>query len=175
MLITISGPAGSGKTTVAQGLAQKLDFAHISAGDAFRRLAQEHSTDLEQFSKFAEEHPDIDRLVDQKQAELVQSYENVVVDGRLSGWILRADIAVWLKAPVDIRAARIAQREDVSYTTALYETRARDSSEAKRYHAIYGIDLHNLDIYDLVIDTTHWDQFGVITVVLQALKVHKKS
>lgn len=39
MVITIDGPAGSGKSTVAQTLAQKLSFYYINTGMLYRALA----------------------------------------------------------------------------------------------------------------------------------------
>ncbi len=174
MLLTISGPSGSGKTTVANGLSQRLGFAHISAGEVFRELARERALSLEQLSKLAEKDPEIDQMVDTRQAELAQSHENVIVDGRLSGWVLKGDIAVWLKAPLEVRAERIARREDKDRAIALRETRTRDSSEAARYLAFYNIDTVNLDIYDLIIDTRHWDQFAVIDIITQAVRSRRE-
>ncbi len=175
MLITISGPAGSGKTTVARSLSQQLGCVHISVGDVCRELAKEHAMTLEEFSKYAEDHPDIDALIDTKQTELAHYYNDVVVDGRLSGWILDGDIAVWLNASLEVRAQRIAQREGIRYSAALKETAIRDESEAKRYKAFYDIDIHNLNIYTLVIDTARWDQFGVTAIIVEALKALRKD
>jgi cytidylate kinase len=174
MLLTISGPSGSGKTTVASGLSQRLGFVHISAGEVFRELARRRALSLEQLSKLAETDPEIDKMVDRRQAELAQSHENVVVDGRLSGWLLKADIAVWLKAPLEVRADRIARREGKERATALDETRTRDSSEAARYLTFYNIDATNLDVYDLIIDTRHWDQFAVIDIIIQAVRARRE-
>ena len=39
MLVTISGPAGSGKSTAAAALATALEYDHVSGGDIFRDLA----------------------------------------------------------------------------------------------------------------------------------------
>ena len=174
MLLTISGFAGSGKTTVATGLSRKLGFAHISAGQVFRELARERAMSLEQLSKLAETEPEIDKMVDRRQAELARSREHAVVDGRLSGWILKADIAVWLKAPLEIRAQRIARREGKRRAAALHETRLRDGSETVRYRTLYNIDVTNLDVYDLVIDTMHWDQHAVIAIIAQAVRAYRK-
>jgi cytidylate kinase len=174
VLLTISGPSGSGKTTVARGLSQRLGFVHISAGEVFRDLARERDLSLEQLSKFAEKDPEIDQMVDARQAVLAQSYENVIVDGRLSGCVLKGDLAVWLKAPLEVRADRIARRERKGRAIALRETRARDTSEAVRYLAFYNIDTTNLDIYNLVIDTRHWDQFAVIDIITQAVRSRRE-
>jgi CMP/dCMP kinase len=174
VLLTISGPSGSGKTTVASGLSQKLGFTHISAGEVFRELARERALSLEQLSKLAEKDPKIDQMVDKRQAELAQSHENVIVDGRLSGCVLTGDITVWLKAPLEVRADRIAEREGKERAIALHETRTRDTSEAARYLAFYDINIANLDIYDLVIDTRHWDQFAIIDIITQAVRSRRE-
>ena len=60
MIIIISGPPGSGKTTVARILSKMLDFPLISSGDIFRSLSKEYGMDLEDFSLFAEKNPEID-------------------------------------------------------------------------------------------------------------------
>ncbi|MEI7826284.1 MAG: AAA family ATPase [Euryarchaeota archaeon] len=174
MLLTISGPSGSGKTTVASGLSQRLGFVHISAGEVFRELARQRDLSLEQLSKLAETDPEIDKMVDRRQVELAKSHENVVVDGRLSGRVIKGDIAVWLKAPLGVRGDRIARREGKERATALHETRTRDRSEAARYLAFFNIDTTNLDVYDLIIDTRHWDQFAVIDIVTQAVRTRRE-
>jgi cytidylate kinase len=32
----------------------------------------------------------------------------------------------------------------------------------------------NLDVYDLVIDTMHWDQHAVIAIIAQAVRAYRK-
>jgi CMP/dCMP kinase len=83
---------------------------------------------------------------------------------------LKGDISVWLKAPLEVRADRIARREGKERAIALRETQIRDSSEAARYLAFYNIDTANLDIYDLVIETRRWNQFAVIDIITQAVR-----
>jgi len=39
MIITIDGPAGSGKSTAARGLAEKLQFSHLDTGAMYRAVA----------------------------------------------------------------------------------------------------------------------------------------
>lgn len=173
MKITISGPPGSGKTTVAKGISESLGYAHVSAGDAFRQLAHERCIDLGRFSVLAESDPEIDRTIDRIQAEIANRYKNVVVEGRLSGWVIKSDLTIWLKAPLEVRVQRIAQREDKSYEQALTETRLRENSEAKRFLEIYNIDVCALDVYDLILDTQHWNQRAVIDIILVAVKLNQ--
>jgi cytidylate kinase len=64
-----------------------------------------------------------------------------------------ADVKVLLVAPDEIRFKRIAQRERVSISEARKETLAREEIQKRRYKKYYGIDISDLSIYDLRIDT----------------------
>jgi cytidylate kinase len=66
MLITISGPAGSGKSTAAAALAEALDYDHVSGGDIFRELADERDMTPLELNKAAEEDDQIDRDLDRR-------------------------------------------------------------------------------------------------------------
>ena len=173
MIITISGLSGSGKTTVAKALSENLNYKYVSAGEAFRQLAHEYCMNLERFSILAESNPEIDRMIDKRQVEIVSRYKNVIFEGRLSGRIMNGDLKVWLKASLAVRVKRIAKREQKSYEQAFNETRSRENSEAKRYLEIYNIDIFDLDTYDLVIDTQHWNQHAVIDIILTAVKLNE--
>ena len=62
---------------------------------------------------------------------------------------------VWIDGDEAIRAARVGVREAVDQATALAANRAREASERLRYRTIYGIDLDERSLYDLVIDSTN--------------------
>jgi cytidylate kinase len=170
MLIALSGPPGSGKSTVGMEISKRLKFAFISAGELFRNLARERGLSLEEFSKLAESDQEIDKLVDSKQLELALSYENAVVEGRLTAYKIPADLKILLLASIETRAARIAKREQKPFEQVLRETQEREKSEQKRYKQIYGIDLHDSSIYDLIINTEKFDQEKVVNIVLASIK-----
>ena len=46
MIITIGGLAGTGTTTVARILSERLGIPCVSAGDVFRQMAAEKNMDL---------------------------------------------------------------------------------------------------------------------------------
>ncbi|MFQ5976185.1 MAG: (d)CMP kinase [Candidatus Hydrothermarchaeales archaeon] len=167
MIVTVGGPIGSGKTTIAKAFAEKFNLKHISAGKVFREMAEERGMSLAEFSKFAEEHHELDREVDKRQIDLAKD-GNAVIDGRLSGWMMDADLKIWLYAPLKIRAARVANREGKSYQEALIETEEREKSEKKRYRDIYDIDMDNISIYDITLNTSKWDEGGTINVISSA-------
>ncbi len=70
MIITISGIAGSGKSTVAKLLAKRLGYRHYSIGDFMREMAKERKVSLLELSKEAEKGHSIDKELDEKQREL---------------------------------------------------------------------------------------------------------
>ena len=83
MIITISGIAGSGKSTVAKLLAKKLNYKHYSIGDFMRQIAKERKLTLLELSKQAEKDNSIDKELDKKQIELGKTKDNFVIDSRL--------------------------------------------------------------------------------------------
>ena len=172
MLLTISGPAGSGKSTAAAALAEALDYDHVSGGDIFRDLADERGLTPLELNKLAEEDDQIDRDLDRRLREIAATRENLVLESRLAGWMAgeHADFRVWLDAPLSVRAERIADREDKSVELARRETRERSESEARRYEAYYSIDIEELTIYDLAVNTARLSPEAVIDVILTTVE-----
>jgi cytidylate kinase len=171
MLITVSGPAGSGKSTFAQALAEELGYEHVSGGDIFREMADERDLSLVAFNKLAEEDDQVDRDLDRRLRSIARDRDDVVLESRLAGWMAGdyADLRLWLDAPLDVRAERIADREDKSVVTAREETTERADSEALRYEEYYGIDIADLSIYDLVLNTARWSPAAELDIVLAAV------
>ncbi|RLG56806.1 MAG: cytidylate kinase, partial [Candidatus Hydrothermarchaeota archaeon] len=147
---------------------------HVQAGMVFREMAKERGMSLQEFSKLAEKDKSFDRLVDERQKELAKQ-GNVVIDGRLSGWLIDADLKIWLKASLDERAKRVAKRENKDYETALKETRERERSELKRYKEIYGIDLNDLSPYDFVINTELWSAEVIVETIKNLVEKMKRG
>ncbi len=86
MLITISGPPGSGKTTVARLVSQRLGLRHVYAGDLFRREAERRGVTLEAFARLAEDDHEIDRRLDEAMLSVARGGD-VVLEGRLAGFM----------------------------------------------------------------------------------------
>ncbi len=156
MIITLGGLPGSGKTTVARILADKLKMEYINAGDIFRNLAAKKGMTLEEFGFFAERNPNIDKAIDKKLLEIARR-DNVILEGRLAGIMLELNdveaLKAWLEAPLEIRVERISGRDTKSMEAALADTQMREKSEWDRYYNIYHVDIRDLEVYNLVIKT----------------------
>lgn len=171
MIITIGGSAGTGTTTVCHLLSQKTGMPYISAGDIFREMAAERDMSVLEFSKYAEGNLNVDKEIDQRQAQIAKENKDIIVEGRLSAYFVEADLRIWFKAPLDVRAERIAQREDKNKLTVKNEILIREKSEAKRYQEIHHLDIGDMDIYDLIISTHKLPPESIAEIILKMIEV----
>ncbi|MFD1687281.1 (d)CMP kinase [Halobellus litoreus] len=174
MLLTVSGPPGAGKSTTVNALADAFGLEHVSGGDIFRELADERGMSAVEFNRLAEEDDQIDRDLDRRLRNVALERDDVLLESRLAGWLAgdAADLRLWLDAPIGVRAERIAEREDKSAETALEETRAREESEALRYQEYYNIDISDLSIYDVVLNTARWSEADVPDILTAAVEAY---
>jgi len=155
IVIAMGGLHGTGKTTYAKALAQQFSLRHVSAGEAFRKLAEEEGLTLRELAEKAEMDPSIDRRIDEavkKEAAL----GSVVIDGQLAAWMAEdnADLKIYLTAPDKVRFERIACRDGLTLQEAEHTTREREAREMRRFKELYGIEVKDLSIYHLIIDTS---------------------
>jgi len=128
MRVTIGGPPGSGKTTVAKIVSTELRYTHIYTGDIFRNLAKGRGMPLGDFSRLAEKDNSIDIEVDRRQKELGIK-NNIILEGRMARFMIVPDLSVWITAPFEERVRRISQRENLAYDVAFKDTEKREKSE----------------------------------------------
>src|SRR3989338_404464 len=175
MIITISGKAGSGKSTTAKELAKKLSLKHYSIGDLMRQIAKEKGISLMELSKQAEKYPSIDRELDKKQIDL-RKKDNFVIDGRLTAFFIpNAGLKIFLDCDDKVRAERILKegRKDENGNNIrelMEKIKQREHSEKKRYKEIYNIDYADKKLYDLIIDTTDISPHEVLKRIMAAIK-----
>ena len=171
MRITVSGLPGSGTTSLSRYLAERHGFTMISAGEVFRQLAREHSMELAEFGRLAEEDPSYDRMIDTRQKEIAEQRDNIIVEGRLSGWMVSgADLKIWLYAPVGCRVKRIVFRDQIANEKKAQSiTLEREQCEAVRYRSYYSIDISDLSIYHIILNSEHWGVEGLGAIVDTAL------
>jgi cytidylate kinase len=155
LVVTISGLHGTGKSTYAKAIAESFNLRHVSAGHLFRKLAEERNLSIEELTKLAGEDPSIDNLIDKKMMEEAERGD-VVIDGQLAGWMAKdkANVKIFLTAPERVRIERIAGRDSITLKEAEAQTALRERLEKERYKKYYGIDIEDLSIYDLIVDTS---------------------
>ncbi len=174
--IAVSGLHGAGTTTVAQGLVEAFNLRYISAGMIFRQLAKEKGITLVELSQLAEKDSTIDQEID-KRTQREAEKGNVVIDAYIAGWVARrsADLTIYLRAPLEVRALRIANREKRDYEDTLAETRDREESEQRRFQEFYGIKVSDTRLFDLIINTERWNAAETINICIAAVKAYLAS
>lgn len=174
MRITISGPPGSGKTTVCSLLSKLSGVECVVSGAIFRDMATELGLTLEEFGKMAERDDRYDRLLDEKILQIAGEKEDVILEGRLAAFMLSRSgipaLKVYLDADREERARRASERDAVERERASRETEERERCEASRYRAYYGIDLTDRSVYDLVIDTTCLTPEEVVAMIMSKME-----
>jgi CMP/dCMP kinase len=121
---------------------------------------------------------DIDRLVDERLAEIGKTQDHVAIDSRLAWHWIPDSFKVYLDLNLNVAAERILAHIDpvrkahehipddpAQYAEAL---RHRLELEATRYQAKYGVDLHDKSSFDLVVDTSAHKPHEVVELILRA-------
>ncbi|MGC8935860.1 MAG: (d)CMP kinase [Candidatus Methanomethylicaceae archaeon] len=177
LLITISGPAGSGKSHCASRLAELYGIPCHSVGSIFRKMASERGLSVEEFSKLVEQDPTIDIEIDRRTEELA-SRGGQIIEGRLVSFFSKSfpnTLRFYLTAPFEERVKRIALREGIPLNLAEVRTRIREESERQRYKSLYNIDVNDLAVYDFVINTSKWDKESVVLLLKEIIDLYLKT
>jgi len=125
---------------------------------------------LEEFGQIAKCNEKIDREIDEMQKQIALEKDNILIEGRLSGFLVDANLRIWLKAPLEIRARRISKRENKPEALAMEETSLREECERERYLKYYDIDIKDLSVYDLIIDSSKWNPEEISEIVQKAVR-----
>jgi len=137
-------------------LAKRLRLPHVYAGDLYRREAERRGLSLEQLNELSAEDHSIDRNLDAAMARRAREGD-VILEGRLAAFIAAQEgvdaLKAWLTAGDAVRARRVAQREGGDAAGFQLRNRLRHDSDTRRYREIYGFDLRDTSVYDVVMHT----------------------
>lgn len=181
-VITIAGKPGSGKSSTAKLVAEKLGFRHFSSGDFMRQIAVDMNVSLNELSLSAEKDAgEIDHKIDEAVKNAGQK-DKTVIDSRLAFHWLPESFKVYLELPMELSKERImksyaenklrGQSESAENEGEIYEKiTKRLESERKRYKELYGIADHTAHSnFDLVIDTNKNNLEQVVEIVVSEYK-----
>ena len=168
--ITLSGLAGVGKGTTAQLLAARLGWEAVSAGELYRRLADEKGISLAELETLATRDPSFDRDLDNYIRRYGETHRHFICEGRLTWYFIPDAFKVKLDCDFDTRIARIASREGISIAQAKSQTLHREDAIRLRYRTYYQIQDFLADRnFDLVVDTTNRSPEQVVADILTHL------
>ena len=172
--LTVSGPPGSGTSTLVDNICQSRDWTSLNGGEIFRDEAANRGLSVVQFSALCKQDLDVDRALDTKLKDIISSKDSPdVVESRLSGWWahqLGLDcLRVWVSVSDEERARRIQNREGGDFSGRLQESRQRQADDSQRYSELYGIDMSDMTPYNLIIDADNIDADEVFRLVSDEL------
>jgi len=187
MIITISGTPGSGKSTVAKILVEKLGAERIYVGGIRRELAREKGMTLQELNEYAKTHPETDVDVDEKASaqakELDQAGKTVISEGYTQHHFLPSSTKIFIKCDFEEGAKRIwkdlQQKESKnarnegdfnSFEQMKERVLERLEEDAARYQKYYGFDHRDESQYDFILDTTNITAVEAAEKVLEFVK-----
>jgi len=169
--IAISGLTASGKSTLAKNLADYFNIKKYSAGEIFRNYARERGLDIEKLSLEAEEK--LDKIADEETKRICSFEDNFVIEGRLTIYFCENAFKIYIYADKEIRAKRLALRENLNFEEALKRLEERDSYDLDRYKKIYKIEDYEREmkkIANLIVDSSDLSIEEVFNISLSKLK-----
>jgi cytidylate kinase len=176
VVITIDGPAGAGKSTVARALAERLGYRYVDTGAMYRELtaaAMQHDVDQDDGDALAElvgeapsepfdlrseavsarvsavsRHPRVRERMRARQRALAH---DAVLEGRDTGTRVcpDADVKVYLVASLDSRAARRASDLGLEPGQVAETIAARDRHDSEQLAP--AADAHVIDTSELTV------------------------
>lgn len=189
IIICISGLAGSGKSTAARRIAKHYGLKFYSGGDALKVVASEMGYSVsergwwetEDGIRFLEErlrNPDIDKKVDEKMMMWAKE-GNVVLDSWTMPWLLKEGFKIWLDASEEIRAARIAKRDKISFEEALKRMREREARTKEIYRRLYGFKLgEDFEPFHVILDVNNLNEdevFEALRLIIDGWVLGEKA
>ncbi len=155
-VITITGEAATGKSTVAEALMEKLPgWRRANIGQKFREITAAQGNSIQAVSFLpASVHQEVDRW----QRSIAESESELIIEGRLAGWLTRdleRVFRVYCYASLETRIERYARREKCSKEQAKQDIEFRDSRDVLKYRNTYGLeDYRDPSFYSLILDTS---------------------
>ncbi len=149
MIVAVWGLTGAGKNTLGKRIAEKLGYRLVSP--TFKDLAEKEGIPLMELQRRAEKDHNIDKKFDELLKKEVGE-GNCVVTTWLGPWMVDADVKIKINVAEEERARRISQRDNMTLEEALEHVKERDENNRTRYYDVYGIDITDNSVFDLILD-----------------------
>lgn len=166
MILSISGLPGSGKSTVAKILVERLSLDRFYMGQILRDKAKDMGITLEELLILAKNDGG---KIDNELDEIVKSYglknDNFIIESRTAWHFIPNSKKIFIDVDIDESAKRIykdrisnSDRNEEpanSVEEVKQQIIERIENEKNRYMKYYGINPYDTSNFDIVIDSTN--------------------
>lgn len=178
--ISLAGDLGSGKSTVAGILIERLKAEYYSTGAIVRSIAAKKGMSVVELNRYMETHPEIDHEIDEGLKELSSLDKMLVIDSRMAWHFTKDTFKVYLSTDAQTSALRImnanrAGEHNSTLEDTVNDTLARRNSEKKRYMEQYGVDIKDLSNYSLIVDTSVALPEEIASLIIEEFELWKKD
>ncbi len=173
MIIIVSGLTASGKTTLAKGLSERLNFEYFSGSSELKKIIPKKDFKVWESKsgidaiKFRLKNPKYDLKIDRYIKRYVKTRDNIVLDSWTAAFLIKRkdSIKILIRADYNIRAKRVAKRDGITLGEARKFTQEKDVLTAKIYKKLYNIDIINdTSPYDLIINSDKLDKNKLLSI-----------
>lgn len=185
--ITISGRIGTGKTTLANHLAEILGWSELDGGKIIRQFTKEKGFHIKDTVKRPDE---FDLALEERIKKLLREESNHVIQSHLAGFDAQGIEGVFKilvicrseegKDKTSVRIDRLMNREDISLEEAKEEVIEREKQNLEKFRRLYAKNDPNWyywddKYYDLVVNTFSLNQKAALDFVLKYINFKKES
>jgi CMP/dCMP kinase len=183
--IAISGRIGTGKSTLAEKLANALGWNLLDGGQIFRKLSKDLGISLIEKTKVPDE---IDIQFEDKVKEMLIKEDHHVIQSHLAGFVAQGIEGVYKILVVcendegedkpSIRIDRLMNRDIVSADQAKYEIKKREEEHLQKFRRLYAENdpewiYWDRKFFDLVVNTFNLNKQEALDFVLKALQKYQ--
>jgi radical S-adenosyl methionine domain-containing protein 2 len=171
--ITLSGYAGSGKSTVGKILQNKLGFEFISVGNFSRDFAmKQYGLTINQFQEKCKIEPELDNLIDEKFRDECNSKSKIIVDYRLGFHFIKYAFHILLEVSDEIAAQRIGMAKRTGEDIDIISIKQRNQEMRSRFIKLYNVDFTDEKNYNLVLNSDRNSPEEIAHLIINAYNNH---
>ncbi len=184
--ITISGRIGTGKTTLANHLAEALGWDELDGGKITRQFTKEKGFHI----KDTEKRPDeFDLALEERIKKILREEKNHVIQSHLAGFDAQGIEGVYKvlvicrnkegKDKTSVRIDRLMNRDNLGMAEAKEEVIERERQNLEKFRRLYAKNDNNWfywddKYYDLVVNTFSLNQKEALDFVLKNIGFKNK-
>lgn len=144
-----------------------------------RDMALERGISLIDLGKEAENDGGvIDSILDERQKQFGLTKDDFIIDGRLAFHFIPHALKIFLTVDPEEAARRIFEDKNRTSVVESHESmdevivkvKIRRTNENERYMKYYGVHIYDMDLYDIIIDTTKLSPEQVANKVIMEIE-----